>query len=84
MELLELLLLLLLLEEVPLLRLLPLLPETVALLRLLLLRLCDLAAGDEDRRELEDLLTTDDLDGCDLLTVARDLCVADCDLLTEG
>jgi hypothetical protein len=47
----------------------------------LLLRLCDLTADDEDRPELEDLLATECLDGCDLLTVARDLCVDDCDLL---
>jgi len=40
---------------------------------LLLLRLCDLAADDEDRLELEDLVATDGLDDCDLLTVACDL-----------
>lgn len=48
----------------------------------LLLRLCDLTADDEDRPELDDLLATDGLDGCDLLIVARDLCVDGCDLLT--
>ena len=54
----------------------------VELLRPLLLRLCDLAADDEDRPELEDLVATDGLDDCDLLTVAFDLWVEGCDLLT--
>jgi len=57
----------------------------------LLLRLCDLAADDEERPELEDLLVTEGLDDCDLLTVdcdlleeGCDLLTVDCDLLEEG
>lgn len=51
---------------------------------LLLLLLCELAAEDEDRVELDDLVATDGLEAWDLLTVDWDRCVDDCDLVTAG